>query len=174
MIRTSLPRAGRLAAIVFLATLLGGCFASKRELISATDAEFPYEEITFTEVGRNDPTTLVKRDGAYRALQEDNSAAFRFRKVAADTFVVQASGDDNGKKVILYAILKIDNRANVVRAYKSVADEDDKGPGLYACEDDYVCFDTLQPYVDYALKAIAAGAEPDATYRILAVKTPTP
>lgn len=172
MTRTSLSKLGRVAAIALLAALLSGCFSSKRELISAADAEFPYDEVTFAEVGRKEPTTLVKRDGAYRALEEDNTAAFRFKKVAPDTFVVQASGNDNGKNVILYAILKIDNRANVVRAYKSVADEDDKGPGLYACEDDYVCFDTLQPYVEYALKAITAGAEPDATYRILSVKAP--
>ena len=63
---------------------VSACFVGKTEFIAAADADFPYEQITFTEVGQNDPTTLVKRDGAYRPLEEDNDSTIRFKKIAAD------------------------------------------------------------------------------------------
>ena len=166
--------ARRLVLLSLLAVALSGCFGSKKELISSKEAEFPFEEISFSEVGRNEPTILVLRDGAYRSLEEDNPVAFLFKKIAPDTYVTQAMGEEGGKKSYLFAVLKVDGRTNLIRAYKAEAKDEEKAPGLYRCMDDTLCFDTLQPYVDYALKAIAAGEEPDATYRILSTKPVTP
>jgi hypothetical protein len=160
----------RLAAIVTIAIGLSGCFVGKREFISAAEADFPYEEITFVELGQKEPTTLVRKDGAYRSLEEDNDAQIRLKRVAPDTYVAQAAGKEDGKMVYLFTTLKVDNSANVVRAYKSIAEDDDEGPGLYTCQEDNICFDSLKPYVDHALKAIADKEDPDATYRILSVK----
>ena len=169
MPRTPYLTVFRTALVAVLAAMLSGCFVGSREFLTAADAEFPYKEITFSEIGQNESTTLVMRDGAYRSTDEDNPSSFLFKEVAPDTYVVQASGVEDGQKSILFAMLKMDRDADVVRAYKAVAGDDEKAPGMTPC-DEGLCFDELQTYVDYALKAIADGAKPDATYRILSTK----
>ncbi len=148
---------------------LAGCFTSDGPLLTAEKADFPYQKITYAEEYSDAQTVLQRTDDGYVAVSDDaEPVIFLFQKVADDTYLAQVSGKDNtGAAQYLYAVLKIDTAGKTAKAYKAVSDDSDTGPGREACGDGLICITDLQAYVDFALKAIADGEEPETTYRII-------
>lgn len=170
----------RYAAAIVLALAgvgLAGCFISTDPLISAGEAAFPYHKIVYTEQGSTKQMTMI-HEGSFYQVQEtssDTKGQIRLLKAADDLYVVQLDVRDKSKVEYLYALLKVDLSAKTVASYKAMAENADAepGPGLRRCDDhdtEQVCIDRLDAYVDYARKAIAAGAKPQAVYTIVSVE----
>lgn len=157
-----------LACSVLLATL-AGCFTSSEPLITTADADFPFEKIVYAEEDGDTQTVLQRTADGYVPVTDDaEPVTFLFRKVGEDAYVVQVSGtDSNDVTSYLYAYLKVDLAAGTAKAYKAIAEDSDTGPGLERCDDGTVCLTALQPFIDHAVAAIAAGEEADTTYRIV-------
>lgn len=153
---------------------LAGCYISREELISASDAVFPYQRIVFAEVGSEstpeDHSVLVRQGDSYRSDDAEDPGEYRFKRVAADTYALQVAMPEDPDMPFLFAFVKLDPAAGIARAYKIIADESETAPGMTKCNDGSLCFDRLDAYVAHAQKAIAAGAEPDAEYKIIEAK----
>jgi len=156
---------------------LAGCFVSKGPLIAGDKADFPYDKIVYTEQGSSHVTTIVRQGSAYlmRPKDSDNDGHVRLLKVADDLYVVQLDFVENDRPHYLYGLLKVDLAAKTVASYKSMAGDADAelGPGLSHCDKTdvkQVCIDRLGAYIDYARKAITAGAKPDTVYTIVSVE----
>jgi hypothetical protein len=159
-------------SLVLLAIGLSGCFVSETPLIAEGDAVFPYQRIVYGEAGEKNVSTLVKQGDVYVLASKGEQAAFRFKDVGGGFYVVQVQSTTEKSSPILYAFIKVDLNAKTVQSYKAVAKDEDAGPGLTRCGDDkdQLCIGRLDAYVDFAKKAIAAGEEPDATYRLVSAE----
>ena len=161
-----------LLILSLLATLgLAGCFTSDKSLITDDKAEAPFAKITFAEHGSPGDKTTLTRDGkAYVAKVDDGSTmTMHFMPLGDDLYLAESSGEQQGKVLRLYALIKLDRTKNMAMTYKSTADKSDAGPGLPSCrrqDMDMVCIEDVDAYVALAKAAIASGAEPDTTYDV--------
>ncbi len=155
----------RLFAVVLIAVGLAGCYTAEEPLFGDDSAATPYERISFTT---GDQTgTLVRQGASYLAVDEDQPLHVRFMQLdRPEAYVVEMSGeDDDGQTARVYGILRVDAASGTADLFNAVADHDDVGPGLRACEDDTVCIDDLDAFVAHGLAAIDAGEDPALTYQ---------
>lgn len=156
---------------------LSGCFVSKGPLVDAAKAEFPYKKIVYSDGTSKDTMTLVHEGTSYllRPKDTDSPGHVLLLKVADDLYVAQLDFVEDNEVQYLYSLLKVDLPKKTVASYKAVAGDADAnpGPGLSHCNEkdaEQVCIDKLDAYVDYARKAIDAGAKPDIVYTIVSVE----
>ena len=159
-----------LFAILLAAFGLAGCFTSDTPLFTDDQAAAPYAKITFAEQNSpEDKTTLTREGKAYVAKLADGTMTMRFMPLGDDLYLAESAGEQDGKVLRLYAVLKLDTAQNVALAYKVSAKDDDVGPGLPKCKHDdidAICIEDVNAYVALAKAAIAAGAEADTTYSV--------
>lgn len=156
-------------AFVILTMTLGlaACFTSETPLINDGMAVAPYGTITYAQEG-SDKKQVLTREGNTYLVQGEAGSTIRFAPVGDDLYVAQATADDNGKSVLLYALVAVDPDAGVARSYKAGGKPGDAGPGLHECGNDLICIDDLDAYIALAKKAYEDGATPDAIYTFTA------
>ena len=160
-----------LAVVVCLAAT--GCFQSTREFISAAEAEFPFESITYRTTDDDQPYTLSRAGDAYRPENEDTTV--RLKKIADDMWLVQTAFVDDGRQVYLYGVAVLDAGGTGFKVHKALAEADDRDPavlakyGLALCaeEPDNVCPTSAETYVSYVRDRIAAGDTPSNEFEII-------
>lgn len=162
----------RVLSVVLICLGLGGCFTAKEALIGPADAVFPFERIVFGEVSRpDDRQSLARKGDAYSFRPDDSNereAFVRLKEVGADLYLYQMEFTESGKTTWLYALLRVDVAAGLVRSFAAIRpDAFEAQAGLSICEQDMVCIDDLDAYVAYAKGRIDAGVPPDAEYRII-------
>ncbi|HZP19177.1 MAG TPA: hypothetical protein VFB16_03130 [Bauldia sp.] len=161
---------GKLAAIL-LPILTAGCYTSAVPLISADKAVFPYETITYSEAGKNEPYTMKHEGDAY-VMKSDKgeSVMLRFMPVKDDVYVAMMGGKTDKGEAYLYALVKLDAAGKKANGYAMIADKSDFGPTLKACADadTSVCLTDLQPFIDHALPMTAG--EPMVKYDLIDLK----
>ena len=159
-----------LFAIVLAAFGLAGCFTSDTPLFTDDQATAPYATITFAEANSPEDKTTLSREGkAYVAHLDDGTVTMRFLPLGDDLYLAESSGDQGGKVMRLYAVVKLDKAQNLALAYKAMAKDDDVGPGLPNCKRDDIdgiCIEDVNAYVALAKAAIAKGTEADTTYSV--------
>lgn len=153
------------AGLLFLLFSLTGCYEADRELISADDADFPFSRITYTTGGET--RALVRADGAYRIEGEDDlDAGIRFLRIDEGTYVAQVSGEGPDGPVVLLALVTADFATGTAEAHVTWAGRSAEAAGFARCSPDSFCVPSLEAYIAHARAEMAAGAEPDASYRI--------
>jgi hypothetical protein len=164
-------RLTRVLLIAATAIGLSGCFVSKTPLIGDEQSAAPYQKIVYGEADDDEVTTLNKEGSAYMLRADGNEVEVRFTDVGEGAYVAQLRSTKEGETAILYAYLKVDVAGKTAEAYKVVAEKEDAGPGLSRCAtENEVCIESIKAYADHARSAIAAGAEPDTTYRIITLE----
>lgn len=162
------PRILSLVIPLLAALGLAGCFTSDTPLFTDDQAVAPYAKITFAEHRTPDEKTTLTRQGkAYVAELDDGTLTMRFLPLGDDLYLAETAGEQDGKLLRLYALIKLDLAQNVALAYKVVAEKEDAGPGLTSCrrdDMDMICVEDINAYAALAKAAIAAGAEADGTY----------
>jgi hypothetical protein len=161
-----------MALAIPLAMALGGCFISEKPLISAEEAVFPFETVTYKQPNDDTPEKLVRQGDSYVITAADSSATVevRFKDLGDGLYLAQFSGNENGKISILYAVLKVDFDKKTAESYKAVGKDEFVREGLRNCGDGTLCIDNLDVYLDLARSAIAAGEQPDVTYEIISME----
>jgi hypothetical protein len=165
-----------LIGVVAVALCLSGCFVSKKPLIGADKAAFPFTRIVYKEKNGKETQTITREGSSYvlHGAKPDQRIDLRFLPVGDGYYVGQLIGKDNqGATAILYAFLKVDFGKKLVESYNAVGSDSDVGPGLTKCGQD-ICIDSLDAYVAAARAKIKAGGKPDATYVIVRTELFTP
>lgn len=165
----------RLIAIVALAVGLAGCFMSSAELISADEADYPFQTMTYTPDGEDDNVTLERAGDRYLAAGADDKVSVRFKALGNDKFVVQITDIKETGPLHLYGFIKLAPDKASFELIKSIAEPADLKAaaageaGFATCpgDDDSVCITTLKGFVGYAMKAGAGSAK---RFNILVMK----
>lgn len=149
---------------------LSGCFTSETPLISAEDADFPFETFTYREVSADKLITMVREGDAYliEAPDIDGRLEIRLMDIGDGLYLAQAHGEKDGTVSLLYSVLKVDFEKRTAESYLAVADEKFATKGLRQCDDGKICIDDLDVYLELARRSITAGDEPDVTYKLVA------
>jgi hypothetical protein len=147
--------------------VLAGCFVSETSLIAPGDAAYPYQEIAFTQADGED-VTLVREGDDYAMTTSEGKVLLRFQLIRDNYYVVQMGSDDPSEGW-LFALLDVDFAGGTANAYKVIGSESDVAPGLTLCEQ-VICIASVQAFADYAIAAVQAGAQPEATYTIRSTK----
>ncbi|MEP0944214.1 MAG: hypothetical protein ABJH63_19765 [Rhizobiaceae bacterium] len=154
------------SVISVIATLmLSGCFVSERPLISAAEADYPFQSITYEFPGEDDRVTLVRTGESYTAPAEEGDGKLLLKQISDDTYVLQIEFLEGGKPSFLFALAKLaaDKKSLVLikpfaqEADLEVARRGDHGLKPCAADPDVICLTTLDGYVKYALDSDAAG-----------------
>ena len=166
-----MPAARLIAILACLA--LGGCFQSSREFISAAQAEFPFQTLTYSARDEEESFTLARRGDAYQVSGEDTEV--RLKTVGARSWLVQTHVVDDGQSLYLYGVAVVAADGKSFEVYKSIAEPDDRTPavlakyGLAVCatESDNICPSSADAYVSFVTDRIAAGDPPSDRFEIL-------
>ncbi len=154
-------------AAALLSLALAGCFSADAPLLTDDNTVAPYAKITFRDKTSDMPTTLTRTGNAYLATSADGTLELRFKPTdRSDLYVAQATVEEDGKRTLLFAMIKVDVAKQTAATYKAIAGNEDAGPGLRDCGDGMICIDDLDAYVKHAEAAIDAGAMPDGMYQI--------
>lgn len=149
----------RTAALACISLGLSGCFTSEQPLVSAGDADFPFESLTYHQADSEDRVTLLRVSDGYRPASEaDADDRVLLKAVGEGLYVAQvrAPGSDEGR--YLYGLIRVANDRMSFVMTASEASETDLAAvragvaGLFICKDDrhLVCVDDLVGYADYA------------------------
>jgi len=164
----------RFCLLAVVAFSLSGCFTSKKELVTAANADFPFKTITYIESGSKKPTTLTRTGNRYIDTSSKEKSYIRLKKTGKNSYIGQIAGKSGDKIVYLYAIIKVSADKKTFTLSKAVAGKKDiaaaqKGhSGMSVCSDDSVCISTLEGFAKYARKSPSAKDD-ISTYRILAI-----
>jgi len=153
-----------IAAAAGLSLVLAGCYTAEDSVID--QGVTPYETITFTADGDDDPSVLTRSGDGYVTQQEDVTLTMRFAEIGTDIYVVETTGSDGDQVMRLYGGVRLFPEAGRAEAYRMMADEADAGPGLRPCGDDGLCIDDLDAFARLILADIAAGADPMEVYDV--------
>jgi hypothetical protein len=154
-------------AVVGLAIGLAGCFTAEHPLLTDENSIAPYKTISFNEKGSDDVTILTREGKTYVSVGEEGRLTMRFMPIdRPDWYVAEVAGNDRGKFLRYFALLKVDLTNRTAETYKVLATDGDLRPGLRACGNDTVCVDDLNAYTSLAKVAVDAGAEPDDVYEL--------
>ncbi|MEP1208238.1 MAG: hypothetical protein ABJM29_08365 [Rhizobiaceae bacterium] len=151
----------RSAALIGVLLMLSGCFVSTVPFISAAEADFPFQSITYEFEGEDDRVTLVRVGDAYTAPDEQGDSTLLMKALKNDLYVVQASTRDGESRVLLYSVIKLAADKKSAELIRPFAESEDlmaaaQGRfGLQTCpqDDRMVCLTSLQAYIDYALSS---------------------
>ena len=152
----------RPAASLAACLLLAGCFTSEQPMITADNADYPFESLTYMRTDGGEEITLERAAGGYAPTSEgETSDRLLLKAMGEDLYVAQTAVPNSDGSRFLYGLIKVapDRKTFVVAA--GVAEDADLEavragvPGLRICEqdDDTVCIDSLEAYLDYARKA---------------------
>jgi hypothetical protein len=165
-----------LAAIALVSLSLAGCFRTVEPLISAGEADFPFETLTYVEARGGDEITLVRAGDEYRPANEDIADRVMFKALDTNLFLVQLLSMETGEPAYLYGLIRLspDMKSFVMAA--SVAAKDDLAAvrdgyaGLALCDEDpdTVCIEELDAYKAYALQDKVMSKA--TAYRIIRMK----
>jgi len=152
----------KIIVIALLSVSLTGCFKSDVALISAGDADYPFEIITYVRVDDDDKITLKRVGDRYVNIAEKDKAFVRMKALGDHMFVAQITELKDGKPFHLYGVIRLAPDRTGFELIKGVAKPNDLTAvrdgkvGLSICpeDDDMVCIGTLKGFVDYAVTAI--------------------
>ncbi len=147
------------AAVVLASLALAGCFTSERPLITAADADYPFESLTYMRTDGGEEITLERAADGYAPTSEGETAdRLLLKAMGEDLYVAQTAAPNSDGSRYLYGLIRVapDRKAFVVAA--GMAEDADleavRGgvPGLRICEqdDDTICIDSLEAYLAYA------------------------
>ncbi len=143
--------------------MLAGCFISETSLIEPGEAAFPFQEIAFS-MSDGEEATLVRDGDNYVMATGEDKVLLRFQAIRDNYYAVQI-GSGDAAEGWLFALMEVDLQAGTAKGYKMIGSRADVAPGLTLC-DEVICIASLRAYVDHAMAAVEAGAEPEETYTI--------
>lgn len=139
--------------------ILAGCFKSDVPFISETEADFPFQTITYEFEEEDDRVTLVKVGNSYAAPNEQGESTLLIKNLGERLYLIQAAVEDKDSSMYLYSIAKLADDRKSAELIKPFAMSEDRKVakagkhGFRVCpqEDQMVCLSDLQAYIDYAL-----------------------
>lgn len=163
----------RLIVVLLAGLVLAGCFQTGQEFVSAAEADFPFESLTYRTDDDDETYTLVRKGDAYRSEEDDTTV--RLKNIGKDSWLVQTAFVDEGTTLYLYGIAVMAPGGKAFKVYKVLAEDADRDParmakyGLALCPDDdeNICLPSADVYIAYVRDRIAAGDEPSGSFLVL-------
>jgi len=166
-----------LGMLLFLSMLapLAGCYQSTAPLIAADDAVFPFTRLTYEVDDVKERYTLVREGDEYVDPDDGNAPRVRFREIGPDLYLAQGHFVIEQASFYAYAMVKGALDKPAIELHAGFADESgpppDKLPEFGFAECDHlegmVCFEEIDPYLDYAVQRIEAGEKPDRRFTLI-------
>lgn len=95
----------RVAVLVLAAVVLQGCFVSTAPLMTADQADFPFQKLTFKSESKS--VTLTRDGDLYRIKEDDDAPTYLFKKIGENLYIGQAAGKNKkGKPETVYGIVE--------------------------------------------------------------------
>ena len=138
---------------------------SEAALISAAEADYPFQTITYVRAGEDDKITLERVGDRYVSPLEKDKAWLRLKALGNNLFVAQIADVNDGVPFHLYGFIKLAPDKTSFDVIKGVADPEDRmaaedgKAGFSVCPVDksHVCLGSLKGFIDYAMKATGTG-----------------
>jgi hypothetical protein len=143
---------------------LSGCFKSDKELIVASNADFPFTTITYLNGDGETKVTLQRFGDRYLITSEEGKDYVRFKAFGKNTYVAQLTTVEQTGLTYMFGFIRVSPDRKSFELIKGVALAADLAaartgqPGFSVCDKDSVCIATLKDYVEYADKTPPADA----------------
>ena len=93
---------------------LAGCFTSENPFITPDNADYPFQSITFVNVGEpaeeEEQITIIRNGDTYVEQAEGDDSQYHLVRIALDMYVAQLAEEGyKGKVKFLYGVVQIEN-----------------------------------------------------------------
>jgi len=161
--------------LLFVSFVLGlaGCYRSNAPLITAANADFPFNNLTYQPQGSSDPVKLERQGNRYVASNKKQQAILLMKSIGQNRYVVQVSAQSKTEMVHLFGVITVsEDRKTFSLTHSYVVDFEraaivNAHEGLSPCktpEGDMVCLAELDAFIRYVNATKKIGRE---TYLIL-------